>query len=500
MKKNMFPIIVLFFAFTSCVSEKPIEIPASRTDINSAPAPELYSEIFSDGVFHQFIVIMTRAEWNGMTQDMLDYAKEHPVTLFYQGDGRPYRTGSYRKASLLYKRPNGEDVFLRDIGIRTRGNESRRLPMENGRYQKSHFKLKFDETFDLEKGSAEFKQRDKRSFAGMKALDFKWSRYGSWDTFADMTKIKELYSYRLLEKVGVPVPKMSTATLTFVIDGVTVRYGMYGIVEHIDDEFITKRFGAEGSDGDLYKCLYLELGNGPHLTIESLGTSNIGLKNYATNYRPIYDLKTNKKTSDHSALRDFVTKLNSLEGDAFIDYMEKHFETDQFIRFLAMGIYINNLDDYRFLANNYYLYFNPKGKISFIPYDSDISLGGGWHGEMDYKAFINMDIFNTKSMPEAWGDRSKRPLVDKLLEIDKYRTRYVALLKEYIDPANKLFLYSEYKKKFEEVFALYQGQERNDTNDTDPLGWKGFEKDYFHDKTRSVLDQLKVPYTGYELE
>ena len=226
----------------------------------------------------------------------------------------------------------------------------------------------------------------------------------------------------------------------------------------------------------------------------------MGVKDADTNYRPIYDLKTNEKTSQHARLKDFVDKLNTLQGAEFITYMETHFEVDRFLRYLAMGIYINNIDDYRFLANNYYLYFKQNGKAEFIPYDFDISLGAGWHGDMDYKRFIHQDIFNTTSIPQSWGDRSGRPLVDKLLAVEQYRKKYVQYLQDYIRPANRLFLFSEYKRTFEKLFSIYKGKDVNDTADKDPLGWQGYESQYFSDKTKDVLDQLGLPHTGYEVD
>ncbi|MBN1648145.1 MAG: CotH kinase family protein [Spirochaetales bacterium] len=468
----------------------------AATDLSDTDA--LYDELFCDEVQHRFIIRISRSEWDGISQDMLDYAREHPVTPFYDGDGRPYRNNDYRKADFSYLRPDGSEIVLEEVGIRTRGNESRRLPMLDGNYRKTHFKIKFDETFDLENTSPEGTERDKRRFAGMKSLDFKWSRYFSWDKYANMTKINELFSYELLERSGVTVPKMSMATLAFVIDGKTVEYGLYGIVEHVDKAFLKKRFGAD-NDGDLYKCLYLD-GGGAHLTVESLGGNNVGVRDVDRNYRPLYDLKTNEKTSDHAALREFVTNLNELEGEEFVTWLDANFEVDKFLRFLAMGIYINNLDDYRFLANNYYLYFRQNGKIEFIPYDFDISLGTAWHGEMDYARFINQDIFNTANIPRSWGDASARPLVVKVLAVAKYRQKYVHYFVGCLVPDNGLFLFSRYRDKYNLIAGLYRDSIKNDTVDPDPMGWKGYEEKYFHDKTGNVLDQLNIGHDGFEVQ
>jgi spore coat protein H len=477
----------------SCLSKSP-----ASTGTPDGATELAYAEIFDDAVPHEFIIEISQEEWDGITQDMLDYAEKFPIDLFYTGDGREYRTDHYRKADFIYRRSDGTEVKLTQVGIRCRGNESRRLPYQNGLYYKSHFKVKFDETFDMQTTDPAAIALSKRRFAGLQALNFKWSRYLLGGGYENKSKINELFSYSLLGKIGVNAPRMSMGTLLFRIAGKAVNYGLYGIVEPVDKPFLNRRYGAV--DGDLYKCLNLEPTKVPDLTEKSLMGDNIGVKDVDTNYRPIYDLQTNATTSGHSALKAFVHQLNTLEGQQFVDYMDANFDVDRFIRYLAMGIYINNVDDFRFLANNYYLFFNTKGKIEFIPYDFDISLGTNWHGEMGYDEFIDEDIFKTKNLTALFGDTSPRPLVDKVLAVGKYREQYLKYLKDYILPVNKLFLFSEYKAKFDQVFALYGDKTDSDTQDPDPMGLAGYEQKYFFDKTKNVLDQLQLGYSGYEVK
>lgn len=482
-------------AFSLPKTETP-DASSSTTETPDASSELTDTEIFDDATPHEFIIEISQAEWDGITQDMLDYAEEFPIEALYSGDGRGYRTDHYREADFIYRRSDGTEYKLTRVGIRSRGNESRRLPFQDGNYYKSHFKVKFDETFDMPTDDPARATLSKRRFAGLQDLSFKWSRYSTWDTYANKSKINEVFSYLLLGEIGLAAPRMSMGSLKFRIAGKVVNYGLYGIVESVGKPFLKQRYGTAA--GDLYKCLYLD--QGPDLTEESLVGDSVGVKDAATNYRPIYDLQTNETTSDHSALTGFVHQLNTLQGQEFVDYMDATFDVDHFIRYLAMGIYINNLDDYRFLANNYYLFFNTAGKTAFIPYDFDISLGTNWHGELDYDEFINEDIFNTKNMTAAWGDNSPRPLVDRVLAVDKYRAQYVQYLKEAIDPAHKLFLFSQYKVKFDQLFALYGDKTTNDTVDPDPMGLAGYEQKYFFDKTKNVLDQLQIGYDGYEVQ
>jgi spore coat protein CotH len=501
--KRWTPVIVAFASYAGCTrgGESPDSaVPEaastrSEAELRAASDSAIYDELFDDAILHELIIEMTQEEWDGVTRDMLDQAKAYPITPLYEGDGRGYRTNNYRKANFIYRRPGGAEIQLSQVGFRSRGNESRRLPTQDGKYYKSHFKVKFDKTFDVPKADPARENLSKRRFAGMKALNFKWSRHNDWDQYASRSKLNELFSYSLLREIGVNAPRMSLATLKLRIAGNEVDYGVYGIVEQVDKAFLRRRYG--GSGGDLYKCLYLE--SGAHLTEDSLSGDRVGVKDPDRNYRPIYDLKTNETRSDHSALKEFVREINAKDGQAFVDYVEARFEVDRFIRYLAMGIYINNLDDYRFLANNYYLYFNDKGKTDFIAYDFDISLGTNWHGGMEYAELINQDILKTKSIPATWGDNSPRPLIDKILSVDKFRERYRRYLEEYVDPKNRLFIYSEYQAKFDQLYALYGSKTKNDTVDPDPMGLAGYEKRYFSDKTKNVLGQLGLAESGYEI-
>jgi hypothetical protein len=50
------------------------------------------------------------------------------------------------------------------------------------------------------------------------------------------------------------------------------------------------------------------------------------------------------------------------------------------------------------------------------------------------------------------------------------------------------------------VSAPYGNKTVNVTQDPDPMGLDGYEQKFFYDKTKNVLDQLKIGYAGYEVE
>jgi len=68
-----------------------------------------------------------------------------------------------------------------------------------------------------------------------------------------------------------------------------------------------------------------------------------------------------------------------------------------------------------------------------------------------------------------------------------------------VQPKNKLFLFSEYQAKFNQLYGLYGKKTDSDTEDPDPMGLAGYEQPFFFDKTKNVLDQLGLGYTGFEV-
>jgi hypothetical protein len=47
---------------------------------DAASGNALFDEVFEDATPHDFIIEITQGEWEGITQDMIDYAQAHPIT------------------------------------------------------------------------------------------------------------------------------------------------------------------------------------------------------------------------------------------------------------------------------------------------------------------------------------------------------------------------------------------------------------------------------------
>ena len=135
-----------------------------------------------------------------------------------------------------------------------------------------------------------------------------------------------------------------------------------------------------------------------------------------------YDLKTNKDDliSARDEFIDFIYALNDLSTVEEIKaFYEKKMDVDLFLKTYACNVLLGMDDDYWNNKNNYYFYFDKKGKCYFIPYDYDNILGTNC-----------FDDTATKN-PIAWGrDGVNAPLIEKLLSVPEYKKMYVDYLLE----------------------------------------------------------------------
>jgi hypothetical protein len=392
------------------------------------------------------------------------------------------RTGNYRHVRFVYDGPayKGEQVVLENVGFRTKGNSSRAYPQVGGKYHRVHWKLKFN---------------DDQQFASLSSLILRHNR-------GDASQIREMYTYDLFNRAGVYALKTAPARLYFRIkedNGLEslVYYGVYTICEPIDKEFLTKRFSKKDNDGNLYKCRKREE---YHKGAASLGriydNRMVGVKDWENNYTPSYDLQTNEDGADHSVLYDFIDNLNSREGDQLHEFLKDHVKVDMFIRFLAMQKLVGATDDYLTNSNNFMIYFDDDQELTFIPLDYDNCLGRGW---------VPFDTARSGIYDMTY--REEPVLATKILLFDKYRRKYEQYLREFITPENKLFVYSDYERRFNELKSLYTHRSNGDNHNylkNDTVGGHEMVKesevsDYFHARTRSVLSQLNLGLEGYEV-
>ena len=313
-----------------------------------------------------------------------------------------------------------------DIGMRLRGNTSRIRPQQGDNYYQAHFKIDFEEWIEdvtIEEGKLA------GCMIGIILKRFK----------DDPTYVREVFGYNFFRNNGIWTAPRAGYTRLFINiieeDGkpTELDYGVYAMIEEINKQFLKERsentpeIGTKfnGNKGNLWKCCW-QSSDGPSMATDfdayrSFGVEEIFLDE-TKSMRYDYDLKTNKDDliSARDEFIDFIYALNDLSTVEEIKaFYEKKMDVDLFLKTYACNVLLGMDDDYWNNKNNYYFYFDKKGKCYFIPYDYDNILG------------TNCFDDTATENPIEWGrDGVKAPLIEKLLSVPEYKKMYVDYLLE----------------------------------------------------------------------
>jgi spore coat protein CotH len=273
---------------------------------------------------------------------------------------------------------------VEEVGFRLRGNTSRES-------QKKSFKVSFN-TY-----------QSGRKFYGVEKLNLNGEHN-------DPSVIRAKIGWDLLREFGIPAPRANHVRV--YING--NYYGLYINVEHIDEEFVESRF--ENKDGNLYKCLWPA-----DLTYQGTNPENY---KYMAGDRRVYDLKSNTEADDYTDLANFISKLNQLPSSVFACEMKKIFNVYDYLRVIAMDIFLGNWDGPIYNKNNFYLYSNTaSNKIEYIPYDLDNTLGIDWF-DRDW---------STRNIYDWQNHSEERPIYTKMMANVEFREVYSQYLSELLN-------------------------------------------------------------------
>lgn len=291
-----------------------------------------------------------------------------------------------------------------ELGVRMKGNTSRDTEFvdDNGHFVNDHychFKINFAQTFDKSDDNDYYikgwtsaiarKAREDRKFGGMKKIDLKWNRN------YDETFTKELYALEAFRNEGVLAQHGNLVKLTLKTETDT-RTMVYSAFDSVEKQLV-KRFYSNDYSGDFYKCCYTDRGKAD---LTDYTNRKIGIE--GQNYRPVYNLKTNETTSDHSKMKAFIDQLKATKGKSgqeFYNSFSNYLDIDNFLKYSALCWVFGLPDDFRNNANNYFIYFNKDNKALFLPYDNDRCLGirNNWDKDCKYQAWNDKHMIGCDS-------------------------------------------------------------------------------------------------------
>lgn len=357
--------------------------------------------LFDINALPEITIETSTAEWN----KLLSYFDQNP------------NNEEYILSNFIFTK-NGTTHQTDSAGLRIRGNTSRRRPegsknethnSEKPDWHHASFTVKFNEYV---KG---------KELAKVEKLNLKWFK-------DDAMYVREIYCYDLFERFGVwTAPQASYCRLSIKIneDAAPAYFGVYMIGESVDNDYLKQRKGKLiDTNGFLWKASW-----GADFLSADKSKMGVESNTLTSSYEPIYDLKNNTEQLEKAKtqLSNFIVNLNSKTGADFKTWIDSTMDVDLFIRTYAVNVMCGMWDDYWNNKNNFYFYFDTKGKFYFIPYDYDNTLG---------TSFL-MENSGTQNLLK-WG-KSNYPLVTKILKIPEYETLYKSYLKQLANSNNDLF-------------------------------------------------------------
>ena len=331
-------------------------------------------------------------------------------------------TTQYVAATITFVK-DGETTVIDNVGLRLKGNTSRRRP--EGWYGQQHQRDNTDwHHAHFGVNLRKYADDDDHTIQGVRKLHLKWFK-------DDPIYVREMFCYELFRRAGVwTAVRDNYCRLWIHVEGDSQEayYGVYELLEPIDKRYVKdrkNRFGA--SNGFLWKCRNSAAGlNNPNGDI---------WYDDDTDDRHAYTLET--ETGDFDSARDqlvdFMNKLTNLSDSEFYTWIQEVTDVDLLLKTYAVNVAVGMWDDYWNNANNYYIYFNGKGltgyKFYFIPYDYDNTLG------TSLRCGVQDDA--GRQNPLKWGNDNNR-LIARILRFNEFKVKYVAFLKELIDAKNAL--------------------------------------------------------------
>lgn len=370
------------------------------------PVKEGYDYVWDDDALPELHLNVRLGEWNRL------------LSLY---DANSYTT-QYVMATLTFVK-QGETTVIDSVGLRLKGNTSRRRPegnrgeihvRNNTDWHHAHFGVNLRKYVDDEA----------HTIQGVRKLHLKWFK-------DDPAYVREMFCYELFRRAGVwTAVRDNYCRLWIHVEGDSQEayYGVYELLEPIDKRYLKDRKGRFGSsNGYLWKCRNAAAGlNNPNGDIWYDDDSDD---------RHAYTLETLTEEFDSARVQliDFMDKLNSLNDDDFYTWIQEVTDIDLLLKTYAVNVAVGMWDDYWNNANNYYIYFNARGltgyKFYFIPYDYDNTLG------TSLRCGVQDDA--GRQDPLNWGNDNNR-LIARILKYDNFRAKYVTYLKELVDAKNAL--------------------------------------------------------------
>lgn len=278
-----------------------------------------------------------------------------------------------------------EDQHLPDVAARYKGN---------GTYLESRMSGKRSIKVDLNK------YNKGQKFAGLSTLNLH-------NNITDASWMNEPLSFRLYRDAGVPAPRTAYARVhvTAPPDRKNDYIGLYSIVENVDSAFTKHHFHEK--DGAIFKPVTPDL------------FSDLG--NDWAKYKQTYDPKDDPTPEETARVIETCRFVTSSTDAEFAAHIADYIDLPEFASYMAVTVYLSDLDGILGPGQNFYLYLHPTTKkFIFIPWDQDHSFGQMRGSQEDREQL---------SIQQPWQGENR--FLERIYKVEAFKKMYLAKLAEF---------------------------------------------------------------------
>ena len=293
-----------------------------------------------------------------------------------------------------------------NVGIRAKGNNSRRLTKKYG-HDRYSLKVEFDHY----------------TFGNYYGLD----KFSLDSSFQDNSYMKTWITYDMMEHMGVPTPLCSYTWVR--VNG--EDWGLFLAIEEPEESFAKRNFGADY--GQLYKPDYKSL-NDENADVHLRYTDD-DIDSYDNIFR---NAKFDISDADKQRVIDALKVLSS-----GVD-LETAINVDEVLRYFTVQVFVVNMDSYLGKTGHNYFLYEEDGVLQILPWDYNLAFATYSLGMPDpindSTLYVNYPI-NT---PASGVIMRKRPLYHNLMKNNVYFAQY----HEYFDYLIESYFESGYFEGF----------------------------------------------------
>lgn len=418
----LFPIILFSCNTTEDITpeDKNFTIP-DWTEASHGKVQPDYETVFPQTKVNTIEITMTTTNWSDIQTNM----KAINGTAFGGGNqpgGGNQMGGAFSSAESDYigvsLKFNNKQWYK--VGFRLKGNSTLHNSWRSGIY-KLPFRLNFDKFED------DYPQIEDQRFFGFKELSMSPGAN-------DNSLIREKVSSDIFRMAGIPCAKTAFYKV-YINFGDGLKYcGVYTMVEVIDDSMIKNQFGED--KGNIYK---------PESTFQNFVASQFEKKNNETK---------NDFTDVQSTIAILNSSLRTTNPSQWRNDLGKNFNTNHFIKWLAVNTTMVNWDTYGSMAHNHYLFNDPNNKLTWIPWDNN---------EAMLNKSMNSNGGNSVSLPLT-SVTSNWPLIRYIADDPVYYAQYKIYVREFADQVFTSTKMNDIFDRYHTLISPYViGPEENET-------------------------------------